>query len=159
MDPYVQDLTATNAKWSNGGLVTFFDAKSPQVGQRIQMALHRIQEAPSHTLALPLWSASRARWSAAISLVMQVTTRWTRRFDGAVDRASPYIEKLLERRRHLYICSLVECQPKVGRRKQVDSKLKNNVVPILQRRPGHVDFCAFRQEPQLDNCDSPGTNQ
>jgi hypothetical protein len=49
----MQCLTATNAKCSNGGRVTFFNAKSSQTGQWIQ-APHRVQEARSHTLALPL---------------------------------------------------------------------------------------------------------
>jgi hypothetical protein len=60
----------------------------------------------------------------------------------------------LERRRHLHICSLVEYESIVGRRKEVDSKLRNNVLPILQKQPGLVDSCAFRQEPELHNCDS-----
>src|ERR1017187_4763271 len=67
MDRYMQCLTATNAKCSNGGRVTFFNAKSSQTGQWIQ-APHRVQEARSHTLALPLGSASRVWWSAGISL-------------------------------------------------------------------------------------------
>jgi quinol monooxygenase YgiN len=35
---------------------------------------------------------------------------------------------------------VVECQSKVGRREQVGSKLKNEILPILQKQPGFVDF-------------------
>jgi quinol monooxygenase YgiN len=35
---------------------------------------------------------------------------------------------------------VVECQSKVGRSEQVGSKLKNDVLPILQKEPGFVDF-------------------
>ena len=35
---------------------------------------------------------------------------------------------------------VVECQSKVGRSEQVGSKLKNDVLPILQKQPGFVDF-------------------
>jgi hypothetical protein len=48
-------------------LVTFCNANSSQAGQWIQ-APHRVQEALSHTLALPLGSASGVWWSAGISL-------------------------------------------------------------------------------------------
>jgi PAS domain S-box-containing protein len=52
---------------------------------------------------------------------------------------------------------VVEYQSKVGRRKQLDSKLKSDVVSILQKLPDFIDFYAFRQEPRVSNCDSPGT--
>jgi hypothetical protein len=35
---------------------------------------------------------------------------------------------------------VVECQSKVGRSEQVGSKLNNDVLPILQKQPGFVDF-------------------
>jgi hypothetical protein len=38
---------------SDRGLVTFFSANSSQAGQRIQERSTRVQEAPSHTLAIP----------------------------------------------------------------------------------------------------------
>jgi quinol monooxygenase YgiN len=34
----------------------------------------------------------------------------------------------------------VECQSKVGRSEQVGGKLKNDVLPILQKQLGFVDF-------------------
>ena len=35
---------------------------------------------------------------------------------------------------------VVECQSKVGRSEQVGGKLKNDVLPILQKQLGFVDF-------------------
>ena len=35
---------------------------------------------------------------------------------------------------------IVECQSKAGRREQVGTKLENDVLPILQKQPGFVDF-------------------
>jgi quinol monooxygenase YgiN len=35
---------------------------------------------------------------------------------------------------------VVECQSKPGRPELVSSKLNNNVLPILQKHPGFVDF-------------------
>jgi len=35
---------------------------------------------------------------------------------------------------------VVECQSKVGRIEQVGNKLENDVLPILQKQPGFVDF-------------------
>ena len=41
---------------------------------------------------------------------------------------------------------VVECQSKVGRREQVGSKLRNDVLPILQKQPGFVDFLALSDQ-------------
>jgi quinol monooxygenase YgiN len=38
---------------------------------------------------------------------------------------------------------IVECQSKVGRSQQVGSKLQNEVLPILQKQTGFVDFLAL----------------
>jgi len=35
---------------------------------------------------------------------------------------------------------IVECQSKAGRSEQVGTKLENDVLPILQKQPGFVDF-------------------
>ena len=35
---------------------------------------------------------------------------------------------------------VVECHSKVGRNEQVGNKLENDVLPILQKQPGFVDF-------------------
>jgi quinol monooxygenase YgiN len=35
---------------------------------------------------------------------------------------------------------VVECHSKVGRSEQVGNKLENDVLPILQKQPGFVDF-------------------
>lgn len=122
-------------------------------------APHRVQEALSHTLALPLWRASRVWWSAGISLVMQITTRWKRRFDGAVDRASPYIEKLLGRRRHLYICSRcgmpIESWPKEASRQQI----KEQRTTDSAKAAGPCRFLRFPTRLSSDDCDSPSTDQ
>ena len=41
---------------------------------------------------------------------------------------------------------VVECRSKAGRSDQVGNKLDNEVLPILQKQPGSVDFLtAFRQ--------------
>jgi hypothetical protein len=38
---------------------------------------------------------------------------------------------------------VVECHSKVGRSEQVGNKLENDVLPILQKQPGFVDFLTF----------------
>ena len=43
MDQYIQCLTATNAKWSNGGVVTFFNAKSLLVSTAHRIAVGRAE--------------------------------------------------------------------------------------------------------------------
>jgi hypothetical protein len=35
---------------------------------------------------------------------------------------------------------VVECHSKVGRSEEVGNKLENDVLPILQKQPGFVDF-------------------
>jgi heme-degrading monooxygenase HmoA len=41
---------------------------------------------------------------------------------------------------------IVECQSKAGRSEQIGNKLKNDVLPILQRQPGFVDFLTLRDK-------------
>src|ERR1035437_6818803 len=127
MDRYMQCLTATNAKCSNGGRVTFFNAKSSQTGQWIQ-APHRVQEARSHTLALPLGSASRGWWSAGISLGCRspdVARGVSTKQYAALRHVSESL--FLGRRRHLYVCSRcrmpIESWPKRTSRQQVEQRL------------------------------------
>jgi len=38
---------------------------------------------------------------------------------------------------------IVECQAKTGRSEEVNTKVRNEVVPILQKQPGFVDFLAL----------------
>ena len=38
---------------------------------------------------------------------------------------------------------VVECQSKAGRSEEVGTKFENDVVPILQKQPGFVDFLAL----------------
>ena len=38
------------------------------------------------------------------------------------------------------LARVVECQSKVGRSEQVGDRLENDVLPILQKQPGFVDF-------------------
>src|ERR1700693_3867908 len=54
MDQYMQCLTATNAKWSNGGVVAFFNSKSPLVGQWIRRPPSGSRSTIAHACPPPL---------------------------------------------------------------------------------------------------------
>jgi hypothetical protein len=155
-------VTATNAKWGNGGPLTFFNAKSSQAGQWIQAAPHRVQETRSHALALPPGSASRVWWSAGISLVMQITRRWKRRFHETLRRVTSYFGQLFGRRRkHLYICSRcgmpIESWPKGASRQQVEERRTTDsaraawVCRLLRfpTRQSLKGWCASASAPQF----------
>jgi quinol monooxygenase YgiN len=75
-------------------------------------------------------------------------------FDDATAKVAPYLEALydayLEALYDAYLEALcegvsmfariVECQSKAGQSEQASNKLKNDVLPILQKQPGFVDF-------------------
>jgi heme-degrading monooxygenase HmoA len=44
---------------------------------------------------------------------------------------------------------VVECQSKAGRSDQVGNKLENEVLPILQKEPGFVDFLTLSDKERL----------
>lgn len=72
---------------------------------------------------------------------MQITRCWNRRFDQAVRRVMPYMEKLFGKKEAPSMFPrVVECLSIVGRSKQVGGKLENVILPILQKQPGFVDF-------------------
>jgi hypothetical protein len=89
----MQCLTATNAKWSNGGQVTFFNAKSSQAGQWIQAPPSRSRTTVAHACPPP-WERFEGLVVCWNFFGMQITRRWKRRFDEAVRRVTPYLEKL-----------------------------------------------------------------
>jgi len=76
----MQCLTATNAKWGNGGLVTFFNANSSQAGQLDSGDVPIAFRKDRHTrAALTPRSASSVWWSAWNFFRMQITRRYERR--------------------------------------------------------------------------------
>ena len=56
---------------------------------------------------------------------------------------------------------VVECQSKAGRTEQFGNKLKNDVLPILQKQPGFVDFLTLsdKTNPERLVCISFWTSQ
>jgi len=56
---------------------------------------------------------------------------------------------------------VLECQSKAGRSDQVGNKLENEVLPILQKQPGFVDFLALsdKTNPERLVCISFWTSQ
>jgi quinol monooxygenase YgiN len=67
-------------------------------------------------------------------------------FDDATTKVAPYLEALYDAYLEA-LCEgvsmfarIVECQSKAGQSEQASNKLKNDVLPILQKQPGFVDF-------------------
>jgi heme-degrading monooxygenase HmoA len=56
---------------------------------------------------------------------------------------------------------VVECQSKAGRSDQVGNKLENEVLPILQKQPGFIDFLTLsdKTNPERVVCISFWTSQ
>ena len=71
---------------------------------------------------------------------MQITRRYEEAFDEAVSRVRSYLEKYRKKGVTSMFARIVECQSKAGRREQVGNKLENDVLPILQKQLGFVDF-------------------
>jgi quinol monooxygenase YgiN len=51
-----------------------------------------------------------------------------------------YLEALLEEGGNSMFARVVECQSKAGQGEQASNKLKNDVLPNLQKQPGFIDF-------------------
>jgi hypothetical protein len=100
----VQRLTATNAKWSNDGLVTFFNAKSSQAGHWIR-AYSVAFKKHSRTCLPSLLGALRG--SGGLLEFLWDADHQTLEEDVSTNQcAELHIStNYKERRRHLYVCS------------------------------------------------------
>lgn len=134
-----------------GRLLAILDANSSQ-----PFPLNRarpspsVQEALSPSHAEPL-GTFRASGGLAESLRKAECWMLEGEFDDAVDQVAPYLDALYEtyleamyqEGANSMFARVVECQSKAGKGEQVGHKLKNDVLPILQKQPGFIDFLAL----------------
>jgi quinol monooxygenase YgiN len=129
-----------------GRLLTRLEANSSYTFQPIRATPSpNVQDGLSDPDAISLGTL---RASGDLSVLLQETDCRTLEgeVDAAANKVAPYLEALYE----AYLETLfeggsmfarvVECQSKAGQSAQAGNKLKNDVLPILQKQPGFVDF-------------------
>jgi len=154
--------------WQRPDSMALFDANSSQAFQAIRVTPSpRVQGVLSDRQAVPAGSLR-----ASGGLLEFPPEADCRMFEGVLDDAvgkvTPYLDALYE----AYLEALceeggsmfarvVECQSKGGRSEQVGNKLKNNILPILQKQPGFVDFLTLsdKTNPERLVCISFWTSQ
>jgi quinol monooxygenase YgiN len=113
----------------------------------------RVEETLSHICA---FSLGALRVSGGLLEFVWDTDHQTLKeaLDEAVSRALPYLGKLLEEGGTSMFARFVECQSKAGRREQVSNSLKNDVLPVLEKQSGFIDFLTLsdKTEPERLVC-------
>jgi quinol monooxygenase YgiN len=129
-------------KRGNGRLLRSTNANSSQAHQSDPgELLPRVLEAPSDTLtptlgALQVSGGLRDSHGDADCQTLEDV------FEDAAPTTRPYLGKPLEKEKAMF-ARVVECQAKGGRGVQISTKVTSDVLPILQKQPGFVDFLAL----------------
>jgi quinol monooxygenase YgiN len=92
---------------------------------------------------------------------MPIISRQKRRSTKQYAELGSYFERLSEKGGTSMFARVMECQSKADRSDQVGNKLENEVLPILQKQPGFVDFITLsdKTNPERLVCISFWTSQ
>jgi quinol monooxygenase YgiN len=139
----VQCLTATNtggaaADWRHRSARTY-RWRIGGVGATVRHSYSRSSRKswPSPRVALPsVWWLVNFVWDADHQTLENV-------FDETRHSVTSSLGNYREEGITSMFALVVECQSKPGRSKLVSNKLQNNVLPILQKQRGFVDFLTF----------------